>query len=67
MDGPFLTEGGVGGNDVGDDGEDAESVDKVGRDEDGEDGVGAGSSSELSCSSSYSCGSAVQSDDTKSR
>ena len=38
-----------------------------GRDEDGEDGVKAGSSFELSSSSSHSCGSAVQSYDTKSR
>lgn len=33
-----ISEGGVGGNDVGDVGVDAESVDKGGRAEDGEDG-----------------------------
>lgn len=73
-----IAEGGVGGNDVGDDGEGGghdgehggESVDEGWRDgdgEDGEDGVGAELSSEPSSSDIHSCGSAVQSDVTKSR
>ena len=70
-----IAEGGVGGNDVSDDGEGGghdgehggESVDEGWRDEDGEDGVGAELSSEPSSSSIHSCGSAVQSEVTKSR